>query len=127
MHGPRPPSPSQPVDLALGVLPGLHLPPFFNFAASNSQIVKLILLAPLREAPVHHQPATLTLWRASHNVEAKSGPTTSHQKNYRLLFCLSMSSPQISLSYSIAYYDNVNDTLSYTMQIYHLLVPANRR
>ena len=66
----------------LGIRSFTRLAPsaFLASAAGSSQITKLILPASLREAPIHHQPAALVLWRASHNAEAPSGQITSHQK-----------------------------------------------
>ena len=49
-------------------------------AAGSSQIAKLILPAPLREAPIHHQSVVIDHWRVGHNADAPLGPIASCQK-----------------------------------------------
>ena len=53
---------------------------FLASAAGSSHIARLILPAPLKEVPIHHQSVALDHWRLRHKAGVPSGPNASHQK-----------------------------------------------
>ena len=53
---------------------------FLVSAAGSSHIARLILPAPLKEAPIHHHSVALDHWRLGHKAGVPSGPNASRQK-----------------------------------------------
>ena len=50
---------------------------FLASAAGSAHIARLILPAPLKEVPIHHQSVALDHWRLGHKAGVPSGPNAS--------------------------------------------------